>query len=85
VITAAVSSSVSSSCVLATYGGGQRSPLRQAVDSYMARGRRFGGLDDEALQHRFVMACPAWCAPTACGLQVTCGGWLARALPFSRP
>jgi len=62
VISAAVSSSVGSSCVLATYGGGQRSRLRQAVDSYMTRGRRFDGLDDEALQHHFVMVHKAWCA-----------------------
>jgi hypothetical protein len=35
--------------------------LAQAVDSYLAHGRRFAGLDDAALERRFVLTCRAWC------------------------
>jgi hypothetical protein len=38
-----------------------RTRLRQAVESYANRGRRFGGLDDDALRQRFVLAVKAWC------------------------
>jgi hypothetical protein len=38
-----------------------RTRLRQAVESYVARGRRFAELDDEALSRRYVLAVKAWC------------------------
>jgi hypothetical protein len=39
-----------------------RARLRQAVDSYTKRGRRFAELDDDTLQQGFVAAIKAWCA-----------------------
>jgi hypothetical protein len=39
-----------------------RTRLRQAVDSYTARGRRFAELGDDALDQSFVAAIKAWCA-----------------------
>jgi hypothetical protein len=39
-----------------------RARLRQAVDSYTKRGRRFADLGDDALDQSFVAAIKAWCA-----------------------
>ena len=39
-----------------------RTRLRQAVDSYQKRGRRFAELDDDALDQSFVAAIKVWCA-----------------------
>jgi len=39
-----------------------RTRLRQAVDSYTKRGRRFADLGDDALDQSFVAAIKAWCA-----------------------
>jgi hypothetical protein len=39
-----------------------RTRLRQAIESYVVRGRRFAGLDDGALSRRYVLAVKAWCA-----------------------
>jgi hypothetical protein len=39
-----------------------RTRLRQAVDSYTKRGRRFAELNDDALDQSFVAAVKAWCA-----------------------
>jgi len=38
-----------------------RTRLRQAVDDYVARGRRFAGLDDATLDQRFLLSHKAWC------------------------
>ena len=39
-----------------------RARLRQAVDSYTKRGRRFAALGDDALDQSFVAAIKVWCA-----------------------
>ena len=39
-----------------------RTRLRQAVDSYQKRGRRFAELDDDALDQSFVAAVRGWCS-----------------------
>ena len=38
-----------------------RTRLRQAVHDYVARGRRFAGLDDATLDQRFLLSHKAWC------------------------